>query len=121
MKATLPHQSISCGLQQAKLGKHDDEFDEELGLLSDAMDKLKGRVKQIDEEVQETGKIQDLVAKQLDMAQVAMKGGVKKMKKMHRDMTSSFGHMIVLPVYAVVLILSVVFLSRIKAFVLWIL
>lgn len=104
-----------------KLGKHEDEFDEELGLLSDAMDKLKVRVKHIDQEVQDTGKIQDLVAKQLETAQVAMEGGVKKMKKMHRDMTSSFGHMIVLPIYAVALILSVVFLARIKAFVMWIL
>lgn len=108
-------------MQQVRQGRHDDEIDEEVGLLSDAMDKLKGRVRLIDQEVQETGKIQDLVAKQLEMAQVAMQGGIKKMKKMHRDMTSSFGHMIVLPIYAVVLILSVVFLSRIKAFVVWIL
>lgn len=49
-----------------------------------------------------------------------MKSGVKKMQRMHRDMSSSCGHMIVLVLYAVVLVIALVFLTRVKAFLSWI-
>jgi predicted RND superfamily exporter protein len=67
-----------------------------------------------------TGKIQELVAQQLEAAQAALKGGVKKMQRMHRDMSSSCGHMTVLAIYAVALILGLVFLHRVKVFLSWI-
>lgn len=66
------------------------------------------------------GKIQELVAQQLEAAQVAMKSGVKKMQRMHRNISSSWGHMVVLVVYAVALVIGLVFLSRVKAFLSWI-
>jgi hypothetical protein len=55
---------------QAQLTGHGDLLDEEVGALSQAVGKLKGMVTQIGEESQETGKIQDAVAKQLEAAQV---------------------------------------------------
>lgn len=106
---------------QAQLSGRDDLLDEEVGALTHAVGKLKGLVTAIGEESRETGKIQDAVAKQLESAQATMNAGVKKMKRMHREMTSSCGHMLVLAIYAVALILAVVFLSRVKNFLGWLL
>jgi hypothetical protein len=49
-----------------------------------------------------------------------MTAGVRKMKRMHREMTGSCGNMLVLSLYAVTLVLVVVFLARLKAFLAWI-
>jgi hypothetical protein len=105
-------------VQQIRVAQHE-LVDEEVGMLSDAVVKLKGMAKQIGDEAEETGKIQELVAQQLEMAQVAMKSGVKKMQRMHRDLTSSCGHMIVMALYAVCMVMGLVFLARVKAFLTW--
>lgn len=55
---------------QAMLYGHQDAFDQEVGALSQAVGKLKGMATAIGEEAQETGKLQDAVAKQLEAAQV---------------------------------------------------
>jgi predicted RND superfamily exporter protein len=106
---------------QAQLSGTDDVLDEEVVLLSDAVMRLKGMAKQIGEESKETGRVQEAVAKQMEAAQVAMTAGVRKMKRLHREMTSSCGHMLVLAIYAVVLVLGVVFLTKVKTFLGWIL
>ena len=97
----------------------DDALDSEVGALSSALGRLKGMATQIGEEAKETGNLQDAVAKQLAQAQAAMGSGVKKMRKMHREMSNSCGHMLVLAIYAVVLVLTVVFLSRVRRAVAW--
>jgi hypothetical protein len=101
---------------QAHLHHADDVLDEEVGALSHAVGKLKGLAAAIGEESRETGKVQDAVAKQLEAAQAVMNSGVKRMRKMHREMSSSCGHMLVLAIYAVALVLGVVFLSRVRTF-----
>ena len=99
---------------QAHLEVSDDALDAEVGALSSALGRLKGMAAQIGEEAKETGKIQDAIAEQLALGQAAMTSGLRKMKRMHREMSNSCGHMLVLAIYAVVLVLGVVFLSRIR-------
>lgn len=99
---------------QAHVAHSDDALDAEVGALSSALGRLKGMATQIGEEAKETGKLQDAIAEQLSRGQAAMTASVRKMKHMHREMTHSCGHMLVLAIYAVVLVLGVVFLSRIR-------
>ena len=49
-----------------------------------------------------------------------MGAGVRKMRRLHREMAGSCGNMVVLALYAVVLVLGVVFLSRLRKLFSWI-
>lgn len=98
----------------------DDLLDEEVGALSDAVGRLKGMASHIGHESVETGKIQEALAQQLEHAQVAMQAGVQTMKRIHRDMASSCGHMTLLVVYVVVLVVFVVAFGKIRALLRWI-
>jgi hypothetical protein len=49
-----------------------------------------------------------------------MSAGVKKMRRMHREMTGSCGNMLVLALYCVVLVLGVFFLMRLRSLLSWI-
>ena len=75
LNRSLAHDNNAQLWPQATLyGKHD-AFDEEVGALSQAVGRLKGMVTTIGEEAKETGKLQDVVAKQLEAAQVLLSSG----------------------------------------------
>lgn len=68
--AVKQQSSLMLQLQAFMQGGGQDHFDEEVGQLSQAVGRLKGMVTAIGEEARETGKIQDIVAKQLEAGQV---------------------------------------------------
>jgi hypothetical protein len=97
-----------------------DELDEEVGALSEAVVRLKGMATRIGEEAHETGVVQDAIAKGLEQAQAGVRVGVRKMKKMHREMWTTCGPMMALVAYAVGLIVCVIFLARVRTILSWI-